>query len=142
MIPVFYIGSGSGEIHLKMSKEHSITIKVGINGPDRQYSPRLSDFNGKASRVTINGVNINSPEIMGRRITYNLISDLYRLSTGEPLKYNSIVSARTNIEKVQELIALMTPDLHIEFKLPENIKPEVEYTIDEQIFNFWVNKNV
>lgn len=142
MIPVFYIGSGCGEIHLKMSKEHSITIKVGINGPDRRYSPRLSDFNGIASRVIVNGVNCDSPEIMGRKITYNLLSDLYRLSTGEHLKYRSIVSARTNIEKVQELIGLMAPDLHIDFKSSEDIKKEDEWSIDDQIFNFWVNKNV
>lgn len=137
MNPVFYIGSGCGEIHLKINKSMNFTIKIGEKGTPR---PHYNHFNGLVDKAIINGLEF--PELRGRRISYTLISEMYKISTGEELKYRSIVSARTNLEAVQKLIEELAPDLHIDFKPIEKVKPEVEYSIDDQIFNFWVKNNV
>lgn len=138
MNPVFYIGSGCGEIHLKMSKACSVNIKIDT---DRFSLPRsVRRYTGIAQRVLVNG--IEQPEFVGRRVSYFLLAELYKISTGEDLKYRSIASARTNLEAVQKLIEELAPDLHIDFKPIEKVKPEVEYSVDDQIFNFWVKNNV
>lgn len=139
MTPVFYIGSGCGEIHLKMDNGNSVNIKISSSSRHR-YSVAPRFFTGLAEKVTVNG--IEQPEFFNRRITYVLLAELYKLSTGETLKYGSIFSGRNNLKKVQELIKEMAPDLHINFKPMEQIgKIELDYSIDDQIFNAWV-KNV
>lgn len=139
MNPVFYIGTGSGEIHLKMSKACHINIKIDTDKFKPRYAP-LWRYTGIAQRVLVNG--IEQPEFVGRRVSYFLLAELYKISTGEDLKYRSIASARTNLEAVQKLIEELAPDLHIDFKPIEKVKPEVEYSVEDQIFNFWMKNNV
>lgn len=141
MNPVFYIGSGCGEIHLKMDNGHSVNIKIATAGSSQRYLSRTPAYNGIAEKVTVNGV--DQPNFVNRRITYTLLNELYKIATGEYIKYGSIFSGRNNIPKVKELIQLMAPDLHIDFKLMKEIsKPKAEYSVDDQIFNFWMKNNV
>lgn len=140
MIPVFYIGSGCGEIHLKMSKACSVNIKIDADKFRPRYASRAHNYTGIVERVLVN--NVEQPGFVGCRVSYFLLAELYKISTGEDLKYRSIVSARTNLAAVQKLIEELAPDLHIDFKPTEKVNPEVEYSIDDQIFNFWMKNNV
>ncbi len=132
MIPVFYIGNGCGEIHLKMDKQHNVTIKVSSISRGFRKS-----FMGKADKVTING--ILYPEFEGRIVTYTLLCEVYRISVGKELKYGSVISARTNLVAVQKIIEEVAPSLFINFK-PKPVEIQ-NISIDDQIFNAWV-KNV
>lgn len=139
MNPVFYIGSGSGEIHLKMDNDLSVNIKIGIIGQNCRYSHKTTLYNGLAEKVTINGVEY--PEFVDRHVTYPLLAELYELATGYKLKYGSIISSRYNIEKLQGIIKEVCPSLFIEFKSCEEIK-KINAPIEDQIFNYWMDKNV
>lgn len=132
MTPVFYIGNGCGEIHLKMDKQHDVTIKVSSISRGVGKS-----FTGKADKVIING--ISYPELEGRIVTYTLLREAYRISVGTELKYGSVVSARTNLAAVQRIIEEVAPSLFIDFK-PRPVELQ-NISIDDQIFNAWV-KNV
>lgn len=132
MIPVFYIGNGCGEIHLKMDKQHNATIKVSST-----FKGVRKSFTGKADKVIIN--DISYPEFEGRIVTYTLLREVYRASVGKELKYGSIVSARTNLVAVQRIIEEVAPSLFIDFK-PRPVELQ-NMSIDDQIFNAWV-KNV
>ncbi|QOI66514.1 hypothetical protein [Erwinia phage FBB1] len=139
MNPVFYIGSGSGEIHLKMENDLSVDIKIGIIGPNYRYSHKTSVYSGQAEKVKVNGV--DQPEFVNRHVTYTLLAELYELATGYKLKYGSIISSRYNIEKIQEIIKEVCPSLSIEFRPCETIK-KINAPIEDQIFNYWMDKNV
>lgn len=135
MIPVFYIGDGCGEIHLKMDKEHHFTIKVKKIRKDPRS--RHEHFDGTIKSLEINGVDC-SERYEGHRVTYPLLCQIYKDSTGHNLKYRSVVSARTNLEKVKEVIEIVAPDLRIDFKMPEKEPKANPISVDDQIFNFWI----
>lgn len=139
MNPIFYIGSGSGEVHLKIDTDVSVSIKIGVIGPNCRYSHKTRVYTGRAEKVTVNGV--DRPEFVDLHVTYPLLAELYELATGYKLKYGSIISSRYNIEKLQEIIREVCPNLFIEFKSCEEIN-KINTPIEDQIFNYWMDKNV
>lgn len=133
MIPVFYIGDVSGEIHVK-SDDGSFTIKV--NKSHKTNHSRRATYDGTVKSLIINGVDC-SERYKEHTITYPLLCTIYKKATGENLKYRSILSARNNLERVQEIIAEMAPSLRIDFaEMKKAVKSPV--SIDDQIFEFWV----
>lgn len=126
---ILYAGIMSGEIHVDCGGVNSFTIGVEKAG--------RHEFTGRV-KCCFNGNN-ECGSFKGRVITWVLLQELHLLVTGQEMKYGTIESSRRDPNRLKEILQRLAPDLHIDFASNKEKVEVAPKSVDDQIFNFWVN---
>lgn len=127
---ILYAGSVSGEIHVAIGGgAQRFTIGVEKAGRDQ--------FTGRVNYCFIGNDEYRS--FKGRAITWTLLQELHLLTTGSEMKYGTIESSRRDPNRLKEILQRLAPDLHIDFASDKEKVEVAPKSVDDQIFNFWVN---